>query len=167
MNLFLEEWTSWMMSPYKVSLFFSRKPAGHTHTHTPACFQSSWSWSMLVTILKSSQILFPDLLNTLTCTHNIRHWLNSSVILFNHSVTGSAACMSWLQVCYWSEHSWSCRTLNNSDLLFRSKPLQQSAGCRTESRGCSSEGCSLCWVCAESSACSAWCCRCPAGDTDV
>lgn len=33
MNLFFDEWTNWMMSPYKVSLFFSRKPAECVHAH--------------------------------------------------------------------------------------------------------------------------------------
>lgn len=30
MNLFLDEWTSWMMSVWRLSRFFSRKPGGET-----------------------------------------------------------------------------------------------------------------------------------------
>ena len=35
MNLFLEEWTSWMMSPCRVSRFFSRKPGQRQRAVTP------------------------------------------------------------------------------------------------------------------------------------
>lgn len=35
MNLFLEEWTSWMMSPWRVSRFFSRKPGQRQRAVTP------------------------------------------------------------------------------------------------------------------------------------
>lgn len=30
MNLFLDEWTSWMMSVWRLSRFFSRNPGGRT-----------------------------------------------------------------------------------------------------------------------------------------
>lgn len=154
MNLFLDEWTSWMMSVCRLSRFFSRKPSRQTVQwqylsyrttatvrHIPRR-KKNWIFSVIYMLQWNSLI-------------NLNFFSRKRWFLVNPKIP---TCFFFFKieercVIFWDLKTKEWLGQDWTDLWSRNAPHRQSVGYQTGSRSCSSGGCSWSSVCAVNWAC--------------